>query len=231
MKGATATEQVFSARRRAMVDGQIRTFDVTDQAVILAFSMVPRELFLPPGLRDLAYSDAVLTLRGASSRAMLQPMHLARLMQGASIQRADRVLVVAGGTGYVACLMAHVAGHVVTLETDAAFAKEVASLSEKIGLANVEAVTGSLAAGHPAGAPYDVILIQGAVEAKLDALFQQLSPTGRLVAIETKTGEATRRAGRAIRFQRVSEDISVRPLFDATAPVLVEFAASENFVF
>lgn len=231
MQGAVASEQVSSTLRRAMVDGQIRTFDVTDQAVIQAFLKVPRELFLPLALRNLAYSDAVLTLKGASPRAMLQPMHLARLMQGASLQPADRVLVVAGATGYPACLMAQLAAHVVTLDSDASFTEVAADLSREIGLANVEAVTGDLVAGYAAKAPYDVILIQGAVEAKLEALFDQLSPSGRIVAIDTKGGDATRRTGRAIRLRRIAGDISVRPLFDATTPVLSEFSAVDNFVF
>lgn len=231
MQGAVAIEPAFSAQRRAMVDGQIRTFDVTDQAVIQAFLEVPRELFVPAEWRSLAYSDAVLTLKGASARVMLQPMHLARLLQGAAVQSTDRALVVAGGTGYAACVLAHLVAHVVTLDSDAAFSAKAAALVKGLGVGNVDAVTGDVVAGHAGQGPYDIILVPGAVETNLDTLFGQLSPTGRLVTIETKTGEATRRAGKAIRFQRIAGDISVRPLFDATAPAVPEFLSSAKFEF
>lgn len=218
-----------------MVDGQIRTFDVTDQHVVQVFSLLPRERFLPPELRNFAYSDAALTLKGsmpgADDRVLLQPMHLARMIQGASVEPRDRVLVVAGETGYAACLIAEMADAVVTLEADPAFTQAAAANAQHLGLANVEAVTGSLTRGVPERAPYDLILVEGAVETGLGELFQQLAPNGRLIAIETMTGEASRRSGKVVRFQRVSGEISERALFDATAPVIREFRQPPGFVF
>ncbi len=233
MQGAAAImDQAFSAQRRAMVDGQIRTFAVTDAAVIAAFSAVPRELFLPEGLRGLAYSDAILTLPGgAAGRALLQPMVLARLMQGAMIEPTARALVVGGGNGYAACILARIAASVVTLDTDPAWATSAEGLARNLGLAAVRAVSGDLVKGFPEGAPYDVIVVQGAVEVRLDALLGQLAPGGRLVAIEGHRGDASRRAGKAVAFRRAGDDVSVRPLFDATVPVLDEFRRPPAFVF
>ena len=233
--GFSAHEPGFSAQRRAMVDGQIRTFDVTDQHVVQAFSLLPRERFLPPELRGFAYSDAMLTLKrstaGGEDRVLLQPMHLARMIQGAHVEPTDRVLVVAGETGYAACLIAEMAARVVTLENDAALTQAAAVNAREFGRARVEAAMGTLSDGLPDAAPYDFILVQGAVEIGLDSLFRQLAPEGRLVAIETMTGGASRRAGKALRYQRVGQEISVRALFDATAPVIPEFRRPAAFVF
>ena len=228
---AVTTEQAFSAQRRAMVDGQIRTFAVTDAAVIAAFSAVPRELFLPENLRGLAYSDAILTLPGVKGRALLQPMVLARLMQGAAVEPTARALVVGGGNGYAACVLARIAASVVSLDTDPAWAAAAEGFAGDLGLATVRAVSGDLDKGFPVGAPYDVILVQGAVEVRLDALLGQLAPGGRLVAIEGHRGDASRRAGKAVAFRQAGDDVSVRPLFDATVPVLDDFRRPPAFVF
>ena len=225
----------FPAQRRAMVDGQIRTFDVTDQHVIQCFSLLPRERFLPPQLRGFAYSDAALTLKrspsGSEDRVLLRPMHLARMIQGARVEPTDRVLVVAGETGYAACLLAEMAAGVVTLENDGALTQAAAANAREFGLAGVEAVTGVLSGGFADRAPFDFILIQGAVETGLVSLFQQLAPNGRLLAIATMTGDASRRAGKARLYQRVGTEISERALFDATAPVIAEFRQAASFVF
>ena len=218
-----------------MVDGQIRTFDVTDQRVIQVFSLLRREDFLPPELRVFAYSDASLTLKarapGQQGRVLLRPMHLARMMQGAYMEVTDRVLVVAGETGYAACLLAELSAGVVTLESEAALTGAAAENARRLGLASVEAVTGRLSDGWAGGGPYDVILVQGGVETNLEHLFGQLAPSGRLIAVETLAGDSSRRTGRAVRFQKVAGDMSERALFDATAPILPDFRMPAAFVF
>ncbi len=232
--GLDASEPGFAAQRRAMVDGQIRTFDVTDQRVIRAFSVVPREAFLTGELRPFAYSDAALTLDaprpGREARVLLRPMHLARMIQGAALLSADRVLLVAGGSGYAACVLAEIAASVVALESEAAFSEATAAGSQRFGLDHIRAVTGDLFSGWPEGAPYDVIVVQGAVETNLDTLLGQLAPGGRLVAIECLPG-GSRRVGRALRLQRSGGETSARALFDATAPILADFRAPPSFVF
>ena len=233
--GVAAAEPVWSAQRRAMVDGQIRTFDVTDARVIRAFDIVPRERFVPEELRTLAYSDASLLLKprreGGASRVLIQPMHLARMLQGAAPRPEHRVLVVAGETGYAACLLAELAGHVVSLESDSDLTADATAHGAELGLGKVEAVTGNLAAGWTPMGPYDLIVVQGAIETHLDKLFAQLVPGGRLVAIETSLSIHGRHTGRAMLYQPVGNDVSGRALFDATAPVLPEFRLAPAFVF
>jgi protein-L-isoaspartate(D-aspartate) O-methyltransferase len=219
--------------RRAMVDNQIRTFDVTDQRVLEQFYTVPRELFLPPAIVDLAYSDAVLTSPGSegSKRALLVPMVLARLLQGASIQLADRVLVVGDAQGYAAALVAGLAAEVVLIESDEGFVAAAQNAFARLGIRNAVARKGALSEGDADVAPFDVIIVTGAIEAHLDHLLAQLAPRGRLATIQKTLFDGVRRAGKAVLFERFGEDVSVRTLFDATAAVLDGFEQAPAFTF
>jgi protein-L-isoaspartate(D-aspartate) O-methyltransferase len=219
--------------RRAMVDNQIRTFDVTDQPVLDRFYTVPRELFLPPELASLAYSDAVLTVgEGGTRRVMLIPMVLARLIQGAAVQPTDKVLLVGGGLGYAAAILAGLAASVVSLESDPAFGLMAGGGLRSLGLANVTTVTGPLAEGSSTGAPYDVIVVAGAVESGLETLLGQLAMRGRLVTIRKTLFDGVRRNGKAVLFERLGPgEFSDRNLFDSSAPVIDGFQAAAGFSF
>src|ERR1700761_8121122 len=124
------TADAFAAQRLTMVDSQIRTFDVTDRAVIARFLAVEREKFVPPQCADLAYSDIALKIAPAtpngSERRLLAPMVLARLLQAAQVKSGEHVLDVAAGTGYSTAILAGLTPNVVALESDPdlqAFAK------------------------------------------------------------------------------------------------------------
>ncbi len=226
-------EHISHDLRRAMVDNQVRTFDVTDQRVLEVMYLIPRENFLPPELGSLAYSDAQITLKCSQDedRVLMPPMFLAKLIQNARLDVTSRALVVASCTGYAAALVAELATSVVALDCEPAFSDVAARQLADLGLNNIEVVTGPLTEGHAAGAPYDVILIDGAVETKLQTLFGQLAPGGRLVTIETKSSTATRRSGKAMRYDNVGGEISGRAIFDATVPVLAAFRDAPVFVF
>ena len=216
--------------RRNMVDCQIRTFDVTDLGVIDAFLAVPRERFLGSA-GSLAYSDAPLSVSaGTSKRALLLPLVLARLIQNAGIDASCRVLDVGGGNGYSAAVLAHLAGSVVALESEAGFTSTANGLFAELGLANVRAVTGPLASGAPAEGPFDVILVNGAVEEGLEGLFSCLAPGGRLLAV-TRSGSQVALSGKATRFEKGPGGISSKALFDAASLVLAGFERRPQFVF
>lgn len=225
-------EPVSAAARRAMVDNQIRTYDVTDKRLLAAFEAVPRELFLPPELADLAYSDAALTVASeqGAKRCLCAPMVLARMFQGFDLVPSDRMLIVGAGPGYAAAIAAELCGSVVALECEPDFVDETDAKLRALGLP-VQAVSGPLDAGYPAGAPYNAILICGAVETELDALLGQLAAGGRLVAVQTASHEATRRSGKVVRFDRIGDEVSSRVLFDATLPVLDAFREVPAFTF
>jgi len=211
--------------RRMMVDGQVRTADVTNLDLIAAMQMVPRELFVPPSLAGQAYSDADIPL--GAGRVLLKPMVLAKLIQGAQVSRTDRVLDVGCGTGYSSAVLSRLASSVVALEEDATLARRAQeALSAGIGAVNVTVNVGPLTAGWPAAAPYDVILLNGATEVAPEALGRQLKPAGRMACI---LGRAP--TGKAMIYRLIEGHLVGRPIFDATAPVLPGFAAPATFVF
>ena len=218
-------------RRRNMVDCQLRTFDVTDLPVLEAFLAVPRERFLAQADAAVAYSDAALELReGQSRRGLLLPMVLARLLQSADLDQKAKVLDVGGATGYSAAILAKLAGHVVALESEAGFSAAAASHFAALGLTNVSTVTGPLQEGAKSQGPFDVILVNGAVEEGLGHLCSQLAPGGRLLVVKRAPGQVGL-AGKATRFDRIGDEVSASYLFDAAASVVQSFEVKPQFVF
>lgn len=218
--------------RQTMVERQLRTFDVTDIPLLRQFLNLPRELFLPHDLAPLAYSDLSLFLRderGRRARHLLPPLILARLLQEAQIRETERVLDIAGGAGYSAAILAGLAREVVALESDARLAASAQSYLQALGIGNVRVEVGPLMGGVPAAAPFDVIVVEGAVEDGLDKLFSQLTDDGRLIAI----ARADEESGWAVTlFERSGgKPAGARALFDAAAPVLEGFEKAQGFVF
>jgi len=221
--------------RQTMVDCQVRTFDVTDQRLLQQMLDVPREDFLPASLGPLAYSDMVLNLvpsaPGAATRSLLPPLILARLLQEAGVRPDDRVLDVAPALGYSTALLAGLAKDVSALECESEWVAAMGGAFAAHGLKTVSVFQGPLAGGVASKAPFDLIVINGAVMAHLETLLDQLVDGGRLVAFHYERNDPTRRAGKAVRFEKIGGDISRRVLFDASLPVLDAFAEAERFTF
>jgi protein-L-isoaspartate(D-aspartate) O-methyltransferase len=212
----------FAAARRHMVDGQVRTTDVTDLRVISAMLEVPRENFMLPAVTALAYLD--LDVPVGASRRLLRPMVLAKLIQAAELEATDRVLDAGCATGYGAAVLARIAAQVVALEQEASLAKAAdAALSSQ---PNVDVVSGQLAAGWAQGAPYDVVVLEGATEVVPHALCQQLKGGGRLVCI-LGSGPGSK----AMLYLRSGGEVGGRAVFDATAALLPGFAKTPVFAF
>jgi protein-L-isoaspartate(D-aspartate) O-methyltransferase len=220
----------YAAARRMMVDGQVRTSDVTDPRVIAAMLEVPRERFVPEARSGLAYLDLDVPVSvatpGRPVRRLLKPMVLAKLIQAAAVTPDDHVLDVGCASGYTAAVLARLARSVVALEEDAALAKRAAETLAAVDARQVTVVSGALTQGWPAQAPYDVIFLEGATEIAPETLFGQLRDAGRLVGI---VGRAP--TGRAMLYRSVGGDVSGWPIFDAAAPVLPGFEAPAAFVF
>lgn len=212
----------FSTARRHMVDGQVRTADVTDSRVISAMMEVPRERFVPAASAPLAYLDQDLAV--GNGRRLLKPMVLAKLIHAADIAGTDRVLDVGCATGYAAAVLASVAGQVVALEEDATLAK--AAGTALAGSANVSVTTGPLAAGWAQGGPYDVILLEGATEVEPHAFCAQLNEGGRLVCVLGRAPNA-----KAMVYRRSGNELGGRAIFDAAAATLPGFAKKAEFAF
>jgi protein-L-isoaspartate(D-aspartate) O-methyltransferase len=215
----------FAAARRNMVDGQVRTADVTDLRIVTAMLEVPREQFVAPAMAGLAYLDLDVPVgEGASARRLIKPMVLAKLIQAADLKTTDRVLDAGCGTGYGAAVLARIAGEVLALEQDAVLAEVArAALST---LPNVGVANGPLPDGWPQAAPYDVILLEGATELAPEKLLRQLKDGGRLVCV---LGAAP--GAKAMLYQCSGGEFGDRPLFDAAAPVLPGFVKPPEFAF
>lgn len=176
----------FQDLRTKMVDNQIRTTDVTDLAVIDAFLTVPREAFVPSARKAVAYIDEDILLEGEGKapRYLMEPSPFAKLVQLARIGKKDVVLDIGCGTGYSSAVLSHLAGSVIGLESDSVLSAEATTRLTELGYDNVVIVSGDMPAGYPSEAPYDVIMIEGAVDFVPETLFQQLKDGGRLIAVE-----------------------------------------------
>jgi protein-L-isoaspartate(D-aspartate) O-methyltransferase len=217
----------FATARRTMVDNQLRTVDVTDIAILEVFDRVPRERFLPPELRALAYADMDLRVTdGAHPRYVLEPGPLARLVQLAAPVATDVVLEVGSGRGYGTAILARLAASVVGLEEDKGLADAANAVLVAEAVTNAAVVTGPLAAGWAKDAPYDVVILMGAVDTVPDGLLDQVKEGGRLVAVVGRG-----RTARARVFVRRNGEISGRDVFDVAIPPLPGFAAEERFAF
>jgi protein-L-isoaspartate(D-aspartate) O-methyltransferase len=220
----------FATARRSMVDSQVRPSDVTDLRLIAAMLELPRERFVPPAKADLAYLDldvpVVVAPPGAPVRRLLKPMVLAKLIQAAEVTESARVLDVGCATGYSSALLARLADHVVALEAEPELVELARAALAATATTRVSLVTYPLAEGWPADAPYDVIVINGAVEVMPEALLGQLKDGGRLVCVRRGAP-----AGQAMLYRRFGTEVSGRPIFDATAPLLPGFSRPAAFVF
>ena len=202
----------FEAARRAMVDSQLRPEGVIDRAIVQAMGTVPRELFVPDELRPLAYMDRSIAL--GHGRFLPAPTVLGRLLTQMIPVFGERALVVGAGTGYAAAVLKEMGIEAIALESQ----PELAARARELGMSVTD---GSLEAGHKAGALYDLILIDGAVEYLPEALIEQLADGGRLGAALIERGVSRLIVGRKAResFGYLSiADAGVAPLPGFTRP-------------
>ncbi|HEX2150531.1 MAG TPA: protein-L-isoaspartate O-methyltransferase [Stellaceae bacterium] len=211
--------------RHNMVDNQLRANKVHDDRVLDAFLRLRRELFLPPGLRGVAYIDEDLPV--APGRYLMEPMVAARLVQALAVQPKDAALVVGAGVGYEAAVLGLLARSVIALEEDSQLARIGRSALVDHRIASVTYVEAPLKGGHRARAPYDVILFGGAVAAIPDEISAQLAEGGRMSVVLREPGSV----GRAALITRTGAVLARRVIFDAATPLLPGFEAEPGFEF
>jgi protein-L-isoaspartate(D-aspartate) O-methyltransferase len=220
----------FSVQRLNMVESQVRPSELTDRRIARVMMAVPREAFLPSALHGVAYSDAELPLdriEGAGSgRRMLAARTVAMMIQAMEVGAGDVVLLVGGGAGYEAALLADMVQTVVCLESDEALAKSCETALSELGIGNVAVVKDDLASGYASEGPYDAILVNGAVDDVGAELLDQLKDGGRLVAVH-HMGQVNRVAI----WQRTGEQYARVEKGTAGAPVLPGFARESAFSF
>ena len=214
----------YAAQRFNMVESQVRTSDVPDQRIQKAMLEVPRERFVPAAKRAVAYAEAPVEV--VPGRGLMEPRTLAKLLFLAEPGPGDKALVVGCATGYSVAVLARIAATVTGLETDVDLVRVASEALPAVGASNAQMVQGALGDGHKAGAPYDVILIDGGVESVPEALLGQLAEGGRLVAVVQQGTQ-----GRAEIYVRSQGHVGMRPDFDAAAPLLPGFRKPVGFVF
>jgi protein-L-isoaspartate(D-aspartate) O-methyltransferase len=207
----------FAAARAAMVESQLRPQGVSDPAVVQAMATVPREQFLPDHSRALAYVDRAVAL--GAGRFLAAPTAIGQLLTQMMPERGQRALVVGAGTGYSAALLAAMGLEVVGVESS----PELAARARELG---IHVVQGPLEAGHRAGAPYDQILIDGAVEVIPDAITGQLADGGRL-----GTALVDRGITRLIVGRKAGGAFGYLSIGDAGVPALPGFTRAKAFTF
>lgn len=186
--------------RRAMIDSQLRTSGINEEYVLARMLAVPREDFLPHDKAPFAYIDRTVALENG---ALAAPLFYGKLLIEAAPTRADRVLVVDGGTAYLAALLRPLVAEVVTLSAADA------------------------AAGTPApGGPFSLIVIDGAIEHLPDALIGQLTDNGRIV-----TGLLLRQVTRLASGRKVANHVNLQPVEDLGIPALPAFAVPKRWTF
>jgi protein-L-isoaspartate(D-aspartate) O-methyltransferase len=212
----------FETRRRMMVDTQVRPSDVTKYPIIDAMLTVPREDFVPDDQREAAYSETQIVL--APGRVLLEARCFAKLLDVLSIQPDELVLDLGAGFGYGAAVMAELGDFVVALEEDEALAGEAEARLANAGVDNVAVINEALAGGAAKHGPYDVILIEGAVETVPDVITDQLRENGRIATIFSEDNLGIAKIG-----HKIDGAVNWRFAFNASAPVLPGFTASKEF--
>jgi protein-L-isoaspartate(D-aspartate) O-methyltransferase len=205
-----------------MVDTQVRPSDVTKFPIIDAMLTIPREDFVPPAMREAAYIGNNLVL--SDRRVLLEPRTLAKMLDALEISPDDLVLDVGAALGYSSAVIAHMAEAVVALEDDAELAAEAQRIISEYGADNVVVETGPLADGATAHGPYDVIVVQGGVEAVPDELLEQLKEGGRIACLFVEGALGAVRIG-----LKHNNATSWRFSFNAGAPVLPGFKRQATF--
>lgn len=216
-QAVTGSANASVVARRAMIDSQLRVSGVNDPAVLTAMDAVAREDFVPANRRAVAYADRAIPL--GNGRVLAPALTHGQMLIEAQISADDRVLLVGGGTGYLAAVIAPLAGALTVVESDPALA----------GAAPVKAgewVTGPLAKGATKSAPYSLILIDGAVEQVSADLVAQLADDGRVVTGLVDNGVVRLAVGR-----KAGDSLALLPIAEIDAAALAEFAAPRKWSF
>lgn len=219
---ATKLNEITAAdMRAAMIDSQLRTNDVIDPAVVAAMAAEPREAYVPAALASVAYMDRAIAL--GEGRALNPPLVTGRMLVAAAIHPGARVLLIGAATGYTAALLAALGAEVHAVEEQAGL---IAAARNTATHANIHWVEGPLNAGAPGAAPFDRIIIDGAIETLPDALTAQLADGGRLVAAR-REGAVTR----LVQGVKTGGALALRSFADMDVAPLPGFNAPQDFRF
>lgn len=212
----------YAARRTMMVDTQIRPSDVTKFPIIDAMLTVPREIFVPRQMREAAYMGENVDLGGG--RVVLEPRTLAKILDALDIDGDDLVMDIGSALGYSAAIIARMAAAVVAVEEDAGMAEEAQALLSETDADNVILHQGPLTEGAAKHGPYDVIVLEGAVEDLPAGITEQLKDGGHIACLFMEGALGVVRIG-----HKIDGRVNWRFAFNAAAPVLPGFERQAVF--
>ena len=216
----------FEQARFNMIEQQLRPGKVLNPDVLDVLFVVKREEFVPPAHRRLAFADTQIPLGGAAGACMFAPRVEAHALQALAMKKHENVLEVGTGSGYMAALLGAHADHVWSIEIDPELAETARENLRRAGVTNVSVEVGNGLPGLPAHAPYDAIMVSGAVAAVPQALLDQLKPGGRLFAIE-----GTAPAMQAVLYTRADKDCRRLAVFETVVAPLRDAEPAPAFVF
>jgi len=208
--------------RRKMVASQVRPADVTDRRLQDAMLAIPRERFLPRSMAGSAYADMEVDL--GEGRRFMSPRDFAKLVQALAVKSGDLVLDLACARGYSTAILSRLCETVIGIESNKAFASKAEGALSDVGADNAVIVTGDVKKGAPEQGPFDVILVNGAVEVVPDAWLDQIAEGGRMAVIVRERG-----VGRARLFTRHGGVVGSRDVFDSMTSVLPGFEREPEF--
>ncbi len=217
----------FSQARINMIDGQISTASVVNPKILESFGFVPRELFVPEKLKDIAYMDESLDI--GQGRFLLAPIAYAKMLEAVTPNENDVVLDIGCGSGYSSAILSPLVTTVIALEHNKRQMDKAVKLWEQLGACNIALIEGALTDGVLEQAPYSLIIFNGAVSKIPPKIIDQIGNGGRLIAI---IKEADSYVGCATLFAKnCNGDVSSKKLFDANAPFLKGFEPESKFNF
>lgn len=216
----------FERARAQMVENQLRSGGVTNVSILAGIRAVPRERFVAEDRRELAYIDAVQWFgeSGPARRFMTAPVTLAKLLKLADIQPHETVLDVGAASGYSTAVISSLASTVVGIEQDSALAAAASSNLAALGLSNASVIEARFDA--PPGSGFDVILIQGAVDAVPQQYLSAVKDGGRVIALVRAGATAIAHV-----FIKTGKKVAARADFNASLPTLLVSGNNEEFVF
>ncbi len=209
----------FEAARTAMIDSQLRPSDVNDPDIVAAFARVAREDFVPEAAADFAYMDRPVPI--APGRALNPPIATGRMLIAAGNVHNARVLLIGAASGYTAALLVELGADVTAVESNAACTNMLGKVD------GIDVIAAPLEQGAPAHAPYDIILIDGAIEHLPTALVDQLCVGGRVIT-GLAQGAVTQLA-KGVKTH--GSDIVLIPFADMEIVPLPGFARPKQFQF
>lgn len=209
---------------QSMISGQIKPNKVNDPRVLKAFETIPREVFVPTGLKEVAYVDGELEV--APGRFNLEPMVLARLVSAAKVEPDDVVLDVGCATGYSAAILSRLANVVVAIEQDPELVEQATENLANLEIENAAVIERPLREGYLKQGPFNVILMAGGVEEIPEILTDQLAEGGRLVTVKVENG-----ISRGHVVTKTGGKLSGRDIFDAHARILPGYEKARSFKF